>query len=92
MKKFIAIFAVILLVGCMAFVFTGCGEEENEGMTSTTSTSSTTERPSTTNSGMITDVSGTDDNGALGDAITNVSEGLSEMMTDGSRIVSDIAQ
>ncbi len=89
MKKIIAIFAVVMLVGCMAFVFSGCGGDDNN--MGTTTTTLTTTRPTTTNPGMVTDVSEPDDNGALGELATDVSEDLSEMMTDASRAVSDIA-
>lgn len=88
MKKFIAVIAVMMLVGCMALVLSGCGGNDND-MTSTTMGATTT-RPSTTNPGMVTDVSENDDNGALGELATDVSEGLSEMVTDASEAVSDM--
>lgn len=88
MKKIIAIFAVVMLVGCMAFVFSGCGGEDEKTTTTTTTTSAlTTDRATTTNPGMVTDVSESDDNGALGELITDASEGLSEMMTDADRMM-----
>ncbi len=89
MKKIMAIFAVVMLVGCMAFVFSGCGGDEND--MSTTTPTLTTTRPTTTNPGMVTDVSETDDSGVLGELATDISEGLSEMMTDTSTTVSDVA-
>ena len=88
MKKIIAIFAVVMLVGCMAFVFSGCGGDKNTDMTTTTTNPvSTTDRITTTNPGMVTDVSESDDKGALGELVTDASEGLSEMMTDAKRVI-----
>ncbi len=89
MKKIIAVIAVVMLIGCMALVMSGCGEDKTDMNNTTTGTTNTT-RPSTTNPGMVTDVSENDDNGALGELATDVSERLSEMVTDASEAVSDM--
>ena len=92
MKKIIAIAAVLMLVGCMAVILTGCGGNDNNDMTSTTMTTTTTPVTPTTNSGMVTDESEADDNGVIGDIITDVSEDLSEMVTDVSEGMSDMTR
>lgn len=90
MKKIITVLSVVVLVGCIAVVFYGCGgkDEDITTTTETTSTTLTTDIPR--NDGVVTDVSEPGDNGALGDLVTDVSEGLSDMATDISRDVSDM--
>ena len=84
MKKIIAVVAVALIIGCMAFVFSGCGGNDQ----TTTTTSPTTTNATTTNPGMVTDESEKGDNGALGDIVTDISEGISGAVTDVSEGVS----
>lgn len=87
MKKLFTVVAVALIIGCMAFVFSGCGEDNN---TTTTTTNPTTSDTITTtmNPGMVTDESEEGENGILGDIVTDVSEGISDMVTDASEDVS----
>ena len=83
MKKIIAVVAVVLLVGSMVLVFSGCGGDDNTTSTSTTSTTVPgTSDATTQNPGMVTDESQEGENGILGDIVTDVSEGVSDMVTD----------
>ena len=84
MKKMITVLSALLIIGCMAMVFYGCGAKD-EDITSTTNTSMTSTQTATertTNSGMITDRSEPGDNGIIGDVVTDVSEGVSQIVTD----------
>ena len=89
MKKIIAVVAVIVLVGSMVLVFSGCGDNDNN-VTSTTNTTvpGTTDVTTTQNPGIVTDESEKGENGVLGDIVTDVSEGVSDMVTDMSEDVS----
>ncbi len=87
MKKVITVIAVAMLIGCMAFVFSGCGGNDEN---TTTTTQTTTNVTTTMNPGMVTDESEEGDNGVLGDIVTDVSEGVSDMVTDVSEDVSDM--
>ncbi len=89
MKKFITVIAVAMLIGCMAFVFSGCGGNDKNTTTTTPATSNVT---TTMNPGMVTDESEKGDNGVLGDIVTDVSEGVSDIVTDVSEGVSDMMQ
>lgn len=89
MKKLFTVVAVVLIIGCMAFVFSGCGEDNN-GTTTTNPTISDT-ITTTMNPGMVTDESEEGENGVLGDIVTDVSEGVSDMVTDVSENVSRMA-
>ena len=83
MKKIIAVIAVVLLVGSMVLVFSGCGGDDNNTTSTTTTTDAGTSEVSTTqNPGIVTDESEKGENGVLGDIITDVSEGVSDMVTD----------
>ena len=89
MKKFIAVVAVAMLIGCIAFVFSGCGgNKDNTTTTITTTAPGTSIAPTTNNPGMVTDQSEKGENGVLGDIVTDVSEGVSDMVTDMSEGVS----
>lgn len=89
MKKLFTVVAVVLIIGCMAFVFSGCGEDNN---TTTTTNPTTSDNITTTmNPGMVTDESEEGENGVLGDIVTDVSEGVSDMVTDVSEGVSRMA-
>lgn len=88
MKKIIAVVAVVLLIGSIAFVFSGCGENDNDTTTTTTTTPGTSNITTTMNPGMVTDESEEGENGVLGDIVTDVSEGVSDAMTDASEDVS----
>lgn len=96
MKKLITICSAVLLISCMAVLLCGCGAKDEEVITTTIPT--TTQRAVTepvipeTNEGMITDVSEKDDNGVIGDIVTDVSEGISEAVTDVSEGISKIAE
>ncbi len=92
MKKIIAVISALLLVGCMAVVFYGCGAED-ENTTTIPETSGVTMTESTTmkadmNDGVVTDESSKGDNGVIGDIVTDVSEGVSQAVTDMSEGVS----
>lgn len=95
MKKIIAVCSAVLLIGCIAVLFYGCGAKDEEVITTTPATTemSTTE-PLTpeTNEGMITDTSEKDDNGVIGDIVTDMSEGMSMVVTDVSEGISDIVE
>ncbi len=90
MKKIITVIAVAMLIGCMAFVFSGCGG--NDENTTTTTTPATSNVTTTMNPGMVTDESEEGDNGVLGDIVTDVSEGVSDMVTDMSEGASRMMQ
>ena len=89
MRKIITVVSALVLIGCIAVIFYGCGANDEE---MTTTTPATTSAPATdnigqtdmmdANDGMITDVSGDDDNGVIGDIVTDMSEMASDMMTD----------
>lgn len=91
MKKIIAVVSALVLIGCVAVVFYGCGAEDKEMTTPTITTTSATDNITATdnnsNDGVVTDQSN-DDNGVIGDMVTDVSEGISEVMTDMSEDVS----
>ena len=90
MKKIITLSVAILCVALVAVLFYGCGNDA-EDMTTTTLTKTENTTIDTTmdivtvpdkNDGVITDVSGENDNGLIGDIVTDVSEGISEGITD----------
>jgi hypothetical protein len=89
MKKIITLGLAILVISMVAVLFYGCGNDA-EDMTTTTPTTENTTIDTTMdivtvpdkNDGVITDVSGENDNGLIGDIVTDVSEGISEGMTD----------
>ena len=92
MRKIIAVISALVLVGCMAVVFYGCGADD-ENTTTIPETSKATVTESTTtmsevNEGIVTDESEKGDNGVIGDIVTDVSEGVSEAVTDVSEGVS----
>ena len=87
MKKIITLSVAVLLVSLVAVIFYGCGNN-TEDVTTTTTTEST---PADTtdiitlpdvSDGMVSDVSGENENGLLGDVVTDVSEGISEGAAD----------
>lgn len=90
MKKIITLGIAILVISMVAVLFYGCGNDA-EDMTTTTLTTTENTTIDTTmdivtvpdkNDGVITDVSGENDNGLIGDIVTDVSEGISEGITD----------
>ena len=99
MRKIIAVVSALVLIGCIAVVFYGCGANDEE---MTTTTPADTSAPITDNigqtdmmdteDGKITDVSGDNDNGVLGDIVTDVSEGISDAVTDVSEDVSEVME
>lgn len=88
MKKLFTVVAVVLIIGCMAFVFSGCGGDDDNTTTNPTTSDNIT---TTMNPGMVTDESEEGENGVLGDIVTDVSEGVSDMVTDVSEGVSRMA-
>ena len=89
MKRIMTVDAVALLIGCIAFVFTGCGGND-ENVTSTTVPA--TSNSATQNPGVVTDESEKGDNGVLGDIVTDISEGVSDAVTDVSEGISDMTR
>ena len=97
MRKIITVVSALVLIGCIAVIFYGCGANDEE---MTTTTPATTSAPATdnigqsdmmdANDGMITDVSGDGDNGVIGDIVTDVSEGISSVVTDVSEDASEM--
>ncbi len=86
MKKTIAVLSAAILIGCMFLAFCGCGAKDEEIVTTTRFTSTTLPTETTTkNSGKVTDESRKGENGVIGDVVTDISEGVSEIMTDVSR-------
>lgn len=95
MKKIIAVCSAVLLIGCIAVLFYGCGAKDEEVITTTpvtTDTSTTESLIPETNEGMITDISEKDDNGIIGDMVTDMSEGMSMVVTDVSEGISEIVE
>ena len=92
MKRIFTIVAVALIIGCMAFVFSGCGGDDTNTTTTNPTTSETTDVTTTQNPGVVTDESEEGDNGVLGDIVTDVSEGVSDMVTDMSEGASRMMQ
>ncbi len=89
MKKIITAIALVMTVLSLLLVMGACGEDKDD----MTNTSSTTENISTTeNPGMITDESQSDENGALGEMVSDISEGMSEAMTDVSEGISKVVE
>ena len=89
MKKIITLSVAILCVALVAVLFYGCGND-TEDMTTTTiittenMTSDTTDIVTLPDAsdGVVSDVSGENENGLLGDIVTDVSEGVSEGAAD----------
>lgn len=94
MKKIIAIIAVIMLVGCLSVVLTGCGGDTD--MTNTDTSSTATSEKLTddikNNPGLVTDESVKGENGVIGDIVTDVSDGISKAVTDISEGASKMAE
>lgn len=90
MKKIITLGIAILVISMVAVLFYGCGNDAEDMTTTTTPTTENTTIDTTMdivtvpdkNDGVITDVSGENDNGLIGDIVTDVSEGISEGITD----------
>lgn len=98
MKKLVTVFSALLLVGCIAAIFYGCGAKDEE-ITTTTTKPATTETDtvkatddSAIEDGKVTDQSEKDENGVIGDVVTDVSEGMSDVVTDVSEDVSDMME
>jgi hypothetical protein len=86
MKKIITLSVAILCVALVAVLFYGCGND-TEDMTTTTTESTPADTTDIitlpdVSDGMVTDVSGENENGLLGDVVTDVSEGVSEGAQD----------
>ncbi|MBE6814986.1 MAG: hypothetical protein IJC90_04015 [Clostridia bacterium] len=89
MKKIITLSVAILCVALVAVLFYGCGNDA-EDMTTTTITTTENTTSDTTDivtlpdvsDGVVSDVSGENENGIVGDIVTDVSEGVSEGARD----------
>ena len=89
MKKIITLSVAFLCVALVAVLFYGCGND-TEDMTTTTITTTENTTLDTTDivtlpdasDGVVSDVSGENENGLLGDIVTDVSEGVSEGAAD----------
>ncbi|MBR6551320.1 MAG: hypothetical protein IKT89_00620 [Clostridia bacterium] len=88
MKKIITLSVAILCVAIVAVLFYGCGNNA-EDMTTTTITTETTTSVTTdivtvpdAGNGVVSDVSGENENGLVGDIVTDVSEGVSRGAAD----------
>ena len=89
MKKIITLSVAILCVALVAVLFYGCGNDA-EDMTTTTITTTENTTSDTTDivtlpdvsDGVVSDVSGENENGIVGDIVTDVSEGVSEGAQD----------
>ncbi len=96
MKKLVTVFSALLLVGCIAVIFYGCGAKDKEADTTTPSTTRsetiTTTEKSAMDEGKVTDESEKGDNGVIGDVVTDVSEGVSDAVTEMSEDVSDVME
>lgn len=93
MKKIIAIIAVIMLVGCLSVVLTGCGDSDKTNTdTSLTATSEKLTDDIKNNPGSVTDESVKGENGVIGDIVTDVSDGISKAVTDISEGASKMAE
>ena len=88
MKKLITLGVAILCVAMVAVLFYGCGNN-TEDMTTTTTTENTTTDTTMdivsvpdVSDGVVSDVSGENENGLVGDVVTDASEAVSEGLTD----------
>ena len=89
MKKIITLSVAILCVAMVAALFYGCGNNTEDMTTTTTTTTETTILDTTdvvpvpdVSDGVVSDVSGENENGLVGDIVTDVSEGVSKGATD----------
>ena len=88
MKKIITLGIAILAISMVAVLFYGCGNN-TEDMTTTTTTENTTTDTTMdivsvpdVSDGVVSDVSGENENGLVGDVVTDASEAVSEGLTD----------
>ena len=89
MKKIITLSVAILCVALVAVLFYGCGNDTEDMITPTITTTETMTSDTTdivtlpdVREGVVSDVSGENENGLLGDIVTDVSEGVSEGAAD----------
>ncbi len=89
MKKIITLSVAILCVAMVAVLFYGCGNNTEDMTTTTTTTTETTILDTTdvvpvpdVSDGVVSDVSGENENGLVGDIVTDVSEGVSKGAAD----------
>ncbi len=86
MKKIITLSVAVLCVALVAVLFYGCGNDTEDITTTTTEGTSSDMTDIVTlpdvSDGMVTDVSGDNENGLVGDIVTDVSEGVSEGVSD----------
>lgn len=89
MKKIITLSVAILCVALVAVLFYGCGNDAEDTTTTTITTTENTTSDTTdiitlpdVSDGVVSDVSGENENGIVGDIVTDVSEGVSEGARD----------
>ena len=89
MKKIITLSVAILCVALVAVLFYGCGNNAEDMTTTTITTTENTTLDTTdivtlpdASDGVVSDVSGENENGLLGDIVTDVSEDVSEGAAD----------
>lgn len=94
MKKIIALITVIMIVGCLTVVLTGCGGDGDmtNKDTSVPQTSNTVTTDISDNPGSVTDESVKGEGGVIGDIVTDISEDASKAATDISEDISDMAE
>ncbi len=94
MKRFITVISLLLLSVVLCVTLCACGEMKNNenGTTLPENTSESEVLSDTTmfnkENGEVTDTPEKGNNGAVGDVVTDVSEKLSEAVTDASEAVS----
>ena len=89
MKKIITLSVAILCVALVAVLFYVCGNNAEDMTTTTITTTENTTLDTTdivtlpdASDGVVSDVSGENENGLLGDIVTDVSEDVSEGAAD----------
>ncbi len=89
MKKIITLSVAIIAIAMVAVMFYGCGNDADD-MTTTVPTTINTTVDTTMdivtvpdqNDGKVSDVAGEENNGLIGDVVTDVSEDISEGVSD----------
>ena len=88
MKKIITLGFAIFAIALVAVLFYGCGNDAEDMTTTNPTTESTTDTTMDIvtvpdkNDGVVSDVSGENNEGIVGDIVDDVSEGISEGITD----------
>lgn len=89
LKKIITLSVAIIAIAMVAVMFYGCGNDADD-MTTTVPTTINTTVDTTMdivtvpdqNDGKVSDVAGEENNGLIGDVVTDVSEDISEGVSD----------